>query len=144
MSAIEHIKHDEGFSATEYICPAGFPSIGYGTKLPLSGFERDMINYKGEVTEAQATKLLKYRLDKFTDQLGKAKPVFYTLPEGKKDVLMNMAYQMGVTGVSNFNNMWAAIEERNFCEAALHMLDSIWYREQTPKRAFRLAMKMKG
>ena len=143
MDAIEQIKSDEGFSAVEYICPTGHPSIGYGTKLPLTKEEKELICYKkAEITEVQAGLLLTYRLNKSINSIQKAKPAYNTLDYARQNVIQNMMYQIGVTGVLKFQNMWKAIEAKNFCEASLHMLDSKWYREQTPKRAFRLAMEM--
>lgn len=31
---ILHVKHFEGFRSTAYLCPAGYPTIGYGHRIP--------------------------------------------------------------------------------------------------------------
>ncbi len=62
--------------------------------------------------------------------------------EARTDVLLSMAYQLGVDGVSQFKNMLNAIAEENFAEAANAMLTSLWAR-QTPGRARRHAEVMR-
>jgi len=49
-----------------------------------------------------------------------------------------MVFQLGKTGVSKFKNMWKALSEKNFVQAAVEMRDSQW-RIQTPGRCVILA-----
>ena len=53
-----------------------------------------------------------------------------------------MVYQLGTTGVMKFAKMLLALEEKNYHEAHLQMLDSRW-RKQTKKRCEALASIMK-
>ena len=53
-------------------------------------------------------------------------------------VLINMAYQMGPTGLSKFTETIGHLKESNYDLAASEMLNSIWA-NQTPSRASRLA-----
>ncbi len=62
--------------------------------------------------------------------------------EARTDVLLSMAYQLGVEGVAQFKNMLSAIAKENFDEAANAMLSSLWAR-QTPGRARRHAEVMR-
>ena len=57
------------------------------------------------------------------------------------DILTEMAYQMGLSGLMGFINMHVAIENKDYKEAAKHGLDSKWNR-QTPERAKRLMDKL--
>lgn len=69
-------------------------------------------------------------------------PWWRKLCDVRQDVLVQMAFQMGVDGVAAFHGMLAAAEGGDYAEAAQHMLDSLWAR-QTPARAKRLADLMK-
>ena len=55
------------------------------------------------------------------------------LPKIIHEVLVEMVFQLGKTGVKQFRNMWASLKEKDFVSAAAHMKDSRW-RKQTPKR----------
>lgn len=125
---IDDIKQEEGFKGTVYKCTEGFDTIGYGTRLPLSEKEAEMI--------------LEYRLNILKGNLLSS---LYMLDIDKKawDILYNMVYQMGVKGVLNFKNMIKALEAKDYKRAGDEMLDSKWAK-QTPARANRLSKAMKA
>ena len=60
------------------------------------------------------------------------------MPEDGRDVIYEMCYQLGVTGVSKFKKTLAYIENSEYKMASKEMLDSKWAR-QTPNRAKRLS-----
>ena len=64
------------------------------------------------------------------------------LPEEVQDVVIEMCYQMGLTGFSKFKKTIAFLRLNKFREAATEMLDRRWYK-QTPNRAKRLSDKVK-
>jgi lysozyme len=66
---------------------------------------------------------------------------FCELSDIRQEVLINMAYQMG-TRLFNFTKTKMYIEQRNFKQASIEMLDSSWY-EQTPNRAKRMSEQFK-
>ena len=125
---IDDIKQEEGFKGIVYKCTEGFDTIGYGTRLPLSEKEAEMI--------------LEYRLNILKSNLSSS---LYMLDIDKKawDILYNMVYQMGVKGVLNFKNMIKALEAKDYKRAGDEMLDSKWAK-QTPARANRLSKAMKA
>lgn len=125
---IDDIKQEEGFKGIVYKCTEGFDTIGYGTRLPLSEKEAEMI--------------LEYRLNILKGSLSSS---LYMLDIDKKawDILYNMVYQMGVKGVLNFKNMIKALEAKDYKRAGDEMLDSKWAK-QTPARANRLSKAMKA
>lgn len=127
MSYVEDIKNEEGFKGVVYKCTEGFDTIGYGTKLPL--------------TKEEATLLLEYRLGKLKSELNSS---LYALeaPAEVWDILYNMAYQLGVPGLLKFGKFIKALQNRNYSQASIEMLDSKWA-SQTPNRAKRLADRMK-
>ena len=58
------------------------------------------------------------------------------------ECVVEMVYQLGTTGVMKFSKMLLALEEKNYFEAHVQMLDSRWYK-QTPKRCGKLSEIMK-
>jgi lysozyme len=126
---INSIKEHEGFVSEPYNDSLGFPTLGYGTKLPLSKKEAELI--------------LKHRLNEKIESIIEKKPFILTLPQDKQFVLFEMAYQLGVGGILKFKRMWKALEDRNYKEASVEMLDSRWAK-QTPNRAKELSERMRA
>ena len=126
---IDNIKKSEGFVDHIYKDHLGKDTIGYGTLMPL--------------TEKECELLLIHRLDKLKDEIFDKKSIVALLSENRQDVIFEMCYQMGVRGVLNFKMMWKAIEQGDYKEASKQMLDSRWA-EQTPQRAYKLARIMQG
>lgn len=121
---ISRIKEHEGFVNVVYKDSLGFDTIGFGTKMPLTRSEAEMI--------------LESRLNNMVEELKMKEPFFKLLPDEAKDVISEMAYQMGVNGVLKFKKMWIAMKLGNYKKAATEMLDSTWH-TQTPYRAEKLA-----
>ena len=61
--------------------------------------------------------------------------------DNAKEVLCEMIYQMGFSGVSKFKNMIKALQNRDYKLASIEMLDSRWAK-QTPNRAKELSDHM--
>ena len=125
---IESIKKHEGFRGMPYDDSLGKPTIGYGTLLPI--------------TESEADLLLKSRMYQKKEELERAEPFFAELPKEKQDILLEMAYQLGVGGLLKFRKMWKALKRFDYEEAAKEALDSRWAK-QTPKRAEELAGRLR-
>ena len=113
----------EGFSATVYTCPAGKQSIGYG------------FNLEAGITKGEALALLRYKLEYLESILEYTFPWFAALGRARKDVLIEMAFQMGVEGLLEFKKTLAAVAEGRYKAAALEMLNSRWGKIDTPGRA---------
>ena len=124
---IEHIKQEEGFRSRVYQCTEGYDTIGSGVAI------KDL-----EMTEDIAELILKEKLIKLYSRIEKQINFFKKLPIDIQDVLLSMSYQMGVTGVTRFKKMLAAMLLKDWTKAADEMLDSKWAR-QTPNRAKRLS-----
>jgi lysozyme len=65
------------------------------------------------------------------------------IDEQAEEILIEMVFQLGKTGVSKFKNMWKALAEKNYIGASYEMLDSRWAK-QTPNRAKAMADLMKA
>ncbi|SDP70000.1 glycoside hydrolase family protein [Desulforhopalus singaporensis] len=124
MDLLDDLKRHEGFSSHPYRCPAGVLTIGYGFTY---------------LTREEAHMVLKTRVKHLRNQL---LPYMATLSPARQDVLVNMAFNLGVEGLFKFRRMWAAIRAQNFDLAATEMLDSKWAR-QVGGRAKELSEKMR-
>ena len=65
------------------------------------------------------------------------------IDEVAQEILVEMVFQLGKSGVSKFRNMWKALSEKNYIGASYEMLDSKWAK-QTPNRAKSMANQMKA
>ena len=124
---MELIKQNEGFRGMPYKDTLGYPTIGYGTKLPID--------------EEEAEMLLKKRLNDVRLELRSRVDFFDNLPETIQTVLLDMAYNMGVPRLFTFKRMWEAVRDRNWGKMADEMVDSLWY-SQVGKRSEELVAKV--
>ncbi len=65
------------------------------------------------------------------------------LEDQAKEIIVEMVFQLGKTGVSKFRNMWKALKVPDYPTAAKEMLDSRWA-DQTPKRAKEMSDHMRS
>lgn len=112
---IRDMKRQEGFEPNMYRCSSGKMSIGYG------------LNLEAGITEEEATALLSMRVAGLRARCSLTfAPFWESLSDNRQDVLVNMAYNIGLRGVLGFRKMLLAITHRNFKRAAEEMLDSKW------------------
>jgi lysozyme len=130
QATIEQIKLHEGLRLRMYKCPADKWTIGYGFNLEAR-----------EITEEVAEQLLVIVFADIEDSLLKHGLLFYEHNDARKAVLVNMAYQLGITGLLKFKRMIAAYRDCNYIQASNEMLDSRWAK-QTANRAETLAEQM--
>lgn len=126
MDLIESIKMNEGFRSKPY------PDPIHGWDVPTFGHG---LTY---ITESESETIVRKRVESIREEIGMRKPVFKTLNIDRQNTLIEMAYQMGVSGLMNFKKMWVAIEAKNFSLAHDEALVSKWAK-QTPSRAVRVA-----
>lgn len=134
------LEKDEGFSGRVYRCPTGHLTIGFGRNLEanLSIKDFEVIFNAGQMTKDQARALLAKDVNDTVEKLRKNfGPKFDTYPEEIQSVLVNMTFNMGITGVLAFKNTLKLIDEKKYKEAAKAMQNSLWYK-QTGNRAKRL------
>lgn len=62
-----------------------------------------------------------------------------SLSKVRQDILVEMAFQMGIKGLYNFKRMWSAIDSNDFKTAYKEMLDSQWAKTDSPNRAKEMA-----
>ena len=123
ISLIERIKVNEGFRDKPYLCSEGVSTIGYGFTF---------------ITEEESAHILKGRIEKRMKHLNDTLDWFPTLPPEVQGVVVEMTYQLGVSGFLKFKKAIAHMKNKEWQLAAHEMLDSRW-NKQTPERATQLA-----
>ncbi len=83
------IKRFEGFSPTIYICPAGYPTIGYGHVV--LAHEQDQ--FATGITQADATELL--RKDVRIAERAVLRLISVPLMDGQFDALVSFTFNLG-------------------------------------------------
>lgn len=83
------IKRFEGFSPTIYICPAGYPTVGYGHLVRPEERER----FRDGVTEVWAGELLKQ--DVRTAEAAVLRLISILLKDGQFDALVSFTFNLG-------------------------------------------------
>ena len=124
---LEKIKHPEGFVEHVYDDSLGIPTIGYGFAI------KDLV-----LDEDIAEEILIRKLEKLKRNANSRFQWLEDMPQEVQEVVLNMCYQLGITGVSKFRKAISALQEGEWQEAADEMLDSLWAR-QTPNRAEELS-----
>jgi GH24 family phage-related lysozyme (muramidase) len=77
---VKELKGYESFRADEYLDSKGNPTVGYGTKLPLTASEEKTFNVvtsedkKKHIKKEDAEALLKHRLNQKIVEIQKKKP----------------------------------------------------------------------
>ncbi len=129
------LRRDEGIKATAYQDHLGYWTIGVGrlidSRKPGAGLRPDEIDY-----------LLRNDINDRVRALTKELPWFVKLDEARQGVLLNMAFQLGTTGLLSFKSTLALVAAGKYAEATEQMIKSKWA-TQTPARAKRLAEQMK-
>lgn len=168
---IAQLKRHEGFSPIPYLCPAGVCTIGYGTNLEahpeyippgrmraaaitlsLRGRElcAELRGTGMRWGEDRAEGALRDEVNVCMTQLEQRCPIYARLrqcsEDVRADVLVNMAFNLGVSGLLKFVNTLRLIDEAlsgkcGFDKAAEGMLHSRWA-SQVGRRALELARQM--
>jgi len=121
------IKRNEGFRGESYLDSLGNPTIGYGTKLPLTKKEGELL-LNNRLSEA--INLVQFKL-----------PFVKQLPQVIQEVIYEMAYQLGIGTLLEFTNTLKAAQNRDYEEMIKEMRDSKWY-EKTPSRVNSLVSRI--
>lgn len=130
------IRSDEGFKPCAYQDSEGYWTIAYGICIDVR------VGGAG-ITVQEGLYLLNNRIMALLPQLSGQIPGWTQLNDVRQNVLLNMAFQMGLTKLMKFVEMMAALKAGDYAEASTQMLNSEWANE-TPERANRLAVQMKN
>jgi len=129
------IKKEEGFRMETYKCTEGYLTGGYGHKM-----------LEGEIPPTDMAGWNKLFERDFARAVSGAEDLLMISPnvdDTARHIVVEMCYQMGSYGVSKFHGMLSALQESDYVTASKEMLDSRWAK-QTPKRAMRMAERMRN
>ena len=121
----EKLIKEEGYEKMPYEDHLGLVTIGVGRCLDRVG-----------ISDAEISFLLDNDIESVFLQLTNEKPEWQYYPHNVRIVLCDMAFNLGVKGLSKFRNMWRCLAEADYVGAAEELMDSR-YAEQVPNRAKR-------
>ena len=124
---LKRIKHHEGYRKSVYQCTEGYDTIGYGFAI------KDL-----ELDEDVAEEILIRKVEKLIKRVRKRFDWLDSVPHAVQGVLVEMSYQMGLSGVCKFKKALHAMQMLQWKLAADELLDSRWAK-QTPNRAKELS-----
>ncbi len=131
----KRVKIHEGFSAKPYKDTLGKMTVGYG-HLCVEDFWDENTEY----TEAQLDRIFDTDFDKAIEGAARVCEGM-DLPDKKFGVFIEMAFQLGATGLSKFKKALAAAKDHEWQVCHDELLSSRWHK-QTPNRAKQLAAIM--
>ena len=137
---LESVKKHEGYRNKVYLDTLGKRTVGVG-HLCVEDFWEDDKEYEESFLMEILGKDLQEAIrgaKELMDEHGCA-----DIDERAEEILIEMVFQLGRTGVKKFRNMWKALSEHNYIGASFEMLDSRWAK-QTPNRAKAMADQMKA
>ena len=136
---LESVKKHEGYRNKVYLDTLGKRTVGVG-HLCVEDFWEDDKEYEEkflmEILQKDLQQAIRGARSLMEDH-GCA-----DIDEQAEEILIEMVFQLGMTGVSKFKNMWISLAELNYVGASYEMLDSRWAK-QTPNRAKAMAKTMK-
>lgn len=129
---LDNLKIEEGYSATCYLCSAGAHTVGHGRNLSKGGVG---------ISEEEAAYLLRNDVIRTIDEVRRNYPWFDDLNKSAREVLVELAFQLGGPRLAGFVKCLAALQAHDYDAAAAELLDSKFAR-QVPARANRLFQRL--
>lgn len=114
----QSIKKNEGLELKPYLCTKGKLTIGYGRNLEQNG-----------ITEREAEILLENDLLNLKLELEDKLPIFKKLNNVRRNVLLEMAFQLGTPNLLKFKKTFEYLKNDDYEKASEEMLNSKWHEE---------------
>lgn len=143
------LRVDEGQKLTIYQDTEGYWTVGIGHLLTKQASKTVAIavldklvgrRTKGTITETEAQNIFnqdKGELESKVLANTKLKPIYISLSTVRKQAVLNMAFQMGISGTASFENSLTLVANGSYSVAKANLLKSKWA-SQTPNRAARV------
>ena len=128
------LLRDEGFRRAAYRDHLGYLTIGIGRMIDK--------RRGGGITRDEAAYLLASDIAEVEAALDTRIPWWRNAAPSRQRALLNMAFQLGVSGLMKFKRTLAMAKRGDWDQAATNALKSRWAR-QTPTRAKRVAALMR-
>ena len=132
------VKKHEGYRNKVYLDTLGKRTVGVG-HLCVEDFWEDDKEYEEKflmtILEHDLQTAIKGAKDLMSEN------GCNDIDEIAQELIIEMIFQLGKTGVSKFRNMWKHLSAFEYSSAASEMLDSRWAK-QTPNRAQAMSAQM--
>ena len=115
MNLREMLQVQEGLRLKPYYDINGYLSIGYGRNLTTRG-----------ISQIEAETMLDNDIETHKKDLSIHLPWTNSLDEPRRNVLINMCFNLGIGSLLKFHDTLESIQRGAYKEAAQHMLDSNW------------------
>ena len=125
-NTLKFIKKNEGYKPRVYKCTAGVDTIGIGFAIKDLYLSEDVC----EIILAQILSERELQLKQKCDW-------YATLPEEAKMVVLDLVYNLGISGFFKFRKTIALLEKHDFEGASEELLDSKYAKIDVPNRAKR-------
>ncbi len=135
----ETLKADEGMRLTVYADSFGNATVGIGHKV----IPADHLAIGATITQAECDAFFALDVNRALAACLHRIPGFVLLPDVAQEVLVNMAFQLGIGGLLSFRHLLDAIQQRHWNAAALAGRQSLWH-QQTPARCERLMQRLES
>ena len=135
---LESVKKHEGYRNKVYLDTLGKRTVGVG-HLCVEDFWEDDKEYEEKFLMTILEHDLSDAIKGANDLM--AENGCMDINEKAHELIIEMVFQLGKTGVSKFRNMWKALSTLDYSTAAEQMLDSRWAK-QTPNRAQAMSAEM--
>ena len=137
---LKSVKQHEGYKDHVYLDTRNKRTVGVG-HLCVEAHWKEGVAYPEEM-------LMKVLEDDLKNAIRGAEELCSDCPvldDQAKEIIVEMVFQLGKTGVSKFRNMWKALgqDPPQYDVAATEMLDSRWAK-QTPNRAKEMSDHMRS
>jgi lysozyme len=126
---IDHVKAMEGFRAKPYLCPAGYPTIGYGSRIPS-------LEHR-PLKEPEAAILLLADLMVAQRAALKLSPILHESSERRAAAIIDFCFNLGGASYGK-STMKVMIDKAWWREAAAQNDRWVFARNPTTKRMERL------
>jgi lysozyme len=149
MSLKAALTRDEGFEERPYKDTVDLWTFAIGRNLehnPLTGPEWKALLDAGEIevkiTRAGADRLLLSGIEQAKMQCATTFKFWHALNEPRRDVILNLYFNMGIRRLLTFRNMLAAMSHADYGIAADELEDSKWF-GQVKTRGPRLVKQLR-
>ena len=117
---IHMLKRHEGVRSKVYVCSAGYETIGVGRNISATGLglNPDEIDF-----------LLMNDITRVRQELNRVFSWFDGLDAARKDAMIDIAFNLGLTVLCKFEKSLAYMESGDYMLAADEFLDSTWAKQ---------------
>ena len=114
---VEMLRLHEGVRYKVYVCSEGYETIGVGRNISEGGLglSKDEVEF-----------LLVNDIKRVEDELTRNFPWFSELNEARRDAMIDIAFNLGLTRLRSFVNALEAMSHGQYDIAANEFMDSRW------------------